>query len=165
MKRLTYSLILASIVILLQAVFLADTSAGWFGSNESGWSDEDKRNFCHFLKSQQANNQAAVIINSMRTGYVADQQVSEILTLWRKALQEARQVTDSVLDKTHPELKNRYRNQYEQALQYEISSLKQENQSFSFSVNGFKMKDDFDDWFNSAKPNFRVPKGTVSACH
>ena len=162
MMRTKYLLIFSSLTILLQALIVSSATAGWFGSNKSGWSNEEKRNFCHFLSSQRADSQAARISNSTSAGYVTEQEVSEILTLWRQALQEARLVTDSVLDKTHTDLKDKYRNQYQKALQYQITAFEQEN--ISYSVIGSKMKSDFIDWLNSVK-GIRIPKGTVKACH
>lgn len=94
-------------------------------------------------------------------GTATEQEVSEVLTLWRQALQEARLVTDSVLDKTHTDLKDKYRNQYQKALQYQITAFEQEN--VSYSITGSKMKSDFIDWFSSVKGSFWVPKGTVKA--
>lgn len=160
--RPQYSLIFSILAILLQVFVVSEVSARWFGNNDSGWSTEEKRNFCHFLNSQRADSQATGISSSTSAGYTSEQQVSEMLTLWRQALQEAQKVTDSVLDKTHPELKEKYRNQYQKALQYQITAFEQQN--VSYSVTGGKMKSDFIDWFSSAKRNFRVPKGTVGAC-
>jgi hypothetical protein len=160
--RTKYLLIFSSLTILLQALVVSSATAGWFSNDNSGWSNEEKRNFCHFLNSQRADNQAARISNSMSPGYATEQQASEILTLWRQALQEASLVNDSVLDKTHPDLKDKYRNQYQKALQYQIAAFEQKN--VSYSVTGSKMKSDFIDWFSSTKGKFRVPKGTVKAC-
>ncbi len=162
MMRTKYSLIFSSLAILLQALVVSSATAGWFSSDNSGWSNEEKRNFCHFLNSQRADNQAARISNSTSAGYATDQEVSEMLTLWRQALQEASLVNDSVLEKTYPGLKDKYRNQYQKALQYQIAAFEQKN--ISYSVIGSKMKSDFIDWLNSTKAKFRVPKGTVSAC-
>jgi len=162
MMRTKYSLTSSSLAILLQALVVSSATAGWFSSDNSGWSNEEKRNFCHFLNSQRADSQAARISNSTSVGYATEQQVSEILTLWRQALREASLVNDSVLDKTHPDLRDKYRNHYQKALQYQIAAFEQEN--ISYSLTGSKMKSDFIDWFSSAKGRFRVPKGTVKAC-
>lgn len=69
MMRTKYSLIFSSLTILLQALVVSSATAGWFGNNKSGWSNEEKRNFCHFLSSQRANSQAARISNSTSAGY------------------------------------------------------------------------------------------------
>ena len=122
-----YLFAFASLAVLVQAFSLPEVSAGWFGSNDSGWSEAEKQNFCYFVNSQRADSQAASNINSTGAGYATERQVSEMLALWRLALQEASQVTDSVLDKIHPELKDRYRNQYQKALQYQIAAFEQEN--------------------------------------
>lgn len=158
----TYTLLLASIAIFINVFLLPISYAGWFGGNDTKWSKADKNNFCHFLNSQRADIQATRISNSTSTRYATEQQASKILTLWRQALQEARLVSDFVLDKTHPKFKNMYRNNYQKALQYQIQAFEQKN--VSYSVTGAEIKSNFTNWFNSAKEKFRIPKGTVKAC-
>ena len=127
----------------------------------AGWSNENKQNFCHFLNSQREDGRATNISNSAG-GYATQGQIDQLLNYWRRALNEASQVTDSVLDKTHPELKERYKNQYIRGLQYQIAAFEQQNAQYS--ITGSKLKSDYVDWFSSERRKFKVPKGTVSAC-
>jgi len=147
--------------VFSQAFFALSASAGWFGSSKPAWSDEDKRNFCHFLYSQRADGRATDISNST-SSYASQAEVSQLLSYWRLALQEASRVSDTVLDKTHPGLREKYRNQYQSGLQYQIAAFEQRNAEYS--ITGAKLNSDFVDWFSAARNQFKVPKGTVSAC-
>lgn len=155
-----FSLVTLSVILLVS--ISSSVTAGWFNSKDSGWSDQDKHNFCHFLNSQRSDIQATRISNSTETQFATKQQTSKIITLWSQALKEARLVSDSVLDKTHPKLKNMYRNKYQKALQYQIKAFEQKK--VSYSITGAEMKSNFTNWFNSAKEKFRLPKGTVKKC-
>jgi hypothetical protein len=133
-------------------------TAGWFGK-DSGWTSEEKSNFCHFLNSQQAYGTATRIQNS--TGdFATEQEVSQMLSNWRDSLREASQVSDAVLDKVNPSLSAKFRSMYEQGLKYKIAAFEQQNTSFA--ITGSKMISDFIDWFQTAE--YRVPKGTAAAC-
>ncbi len=156
----------SKVSILMTTAFLLalnsfTVSAGLFGSSNSSWSNEDKRNFCYFLNSQRSDGHATNISNSAGKN-ATQEQVSQLLYYWRHALNEASQVTDSVLDKINPELKIKYKNQYIIGLQYQIAAFEQQNAQYS--ITGFNLKSKYKDWFSSAKNRFKIPKGTVAAC-
>ena len=149
---------LIAFVALALLVFSVDIAAGWFGK-DSGWSADDKRNFCHFLNSQQAYGKATQIQNAAEK-YATEQEVAKMLSYWRDALREASQVSDAVLDKVNPGLSEKYRSMYQRGLEYKIAAFEQ--QKMSFAITGSKMISDYIDWFGTAE--YRVPKGTAAAC-
>lgn len=85
------------------------------------WSDADRESAQHYVRSLEANDKAALI---MRRGDPDTPQfgVQEINKYQRTALHEAQLVSDSVLDKVHPELRAHFRSEYQKGLELILES-------------------------------------------
>jgi hypothetical protein len=73
------------------------------------WTQEEKENAEHFLKSLSLVIEAHSNSNKGGPGVMSTQDFGKNISLYQRAFDEENLVRDDVLDKIHPELKNNYR--------------------------------------------------------
>jgi hypothetical protein len=86
------------------------------------WTQGEKENAEHFLKSLDLVIEAHSTSNKGGPGVMPKQDFEVILYLYQRALNESNLVRDDVLDKAHPELKNNYRMYFQKGIEVRISA-------------------------------------------
>ncbi len=87
------------------------------------WSADEEENSRHFWASLAANDKATQLIGKNNPD-APQFGVDEINQYQRTALNEAKLVQDSVLEKAHPELREHFRSEYQKGLELILSSYK-----------------------------------------
>ena len=80
----------------------------------------------------------------------------QTLSLYHRALAEARLVRDDVLDKIHPELKNSYRLYFQKGAELRISAWT--NGKTYDEIQGSALMDSWGDWFEKNRSNIKIPR-------
>lgn len=90
----------------------------------AAWSATERSEITLFKTSLLSAQQAVRLTNSEATISIrSKEELQTILGLTEKALDAARGVSDAVLAKIHPEMRNHYRDEFERALELRIGSL------------------------------------------
>lgn len=134
-------------------------------SGDPQWSAEELRNAQHFLTSLAAENAAAALVNrDPAPGQEFMLGAEEILAFERTAFREAQSVSDAVLDKAHPLLREHFRGEYEKGLEAFIRSGELGMASgpsaevLRLQLEGNALLDKWGDWLNSHRTEIRIPK-------
>lgn len=136
--------------------------AGWFDSSSS-WTNDDKKNFCHFYLSQEAGNYAESIVDSGSTfSLIPKEEMKRVSEYWQLALQEAQLVQDNVLDKVDAAMKQRYRNEYQRSFELKLDSMQTQNNLLM--IQSSELHNKFIYWINDTKSRLKIPKGTRANC-
>ena len=149
-RLLVFSVLAFGFMLLLQAC-----------SSEKSWTQNDKENVEHFFKSIEAKQAATLIINKLSSRIIPQEDIQEILRYQRIALQEAQLVTDDVLNKAHPELREHFRYEYQKGLDLFIKSL--EAPDFAAQITGSSLLDQWSDWLNAHRQEIRIPSQRAPA--
>ena len=120
------------------------------------FTDEERRQARLFLEAQKADLQAIQISNSGQAfGEIRKEDIQEMLRLRKKALNIAKTIPDQVLLKIHKDLPVEY-SKYKRALSLKITNL--EKGDIKAEIEGSALHDNWVDWFNANKSQFRIPK-------
>ncbi len=121
------------------------------------WSEAEKENAGHFVQALNHSLQAIRISNAGDPfGVITEAEVSEIIRLNRAALHEAALVRDDVLDKTHPELRRHFREEWQRGVELVTRNLEEGN--WSAEVRGAALLNRWADWYLANRAGIRVPK-------
>ena len=120
------------------------------------WTQEEKENTDHFLKSLSLVIEAHSNSNKGSPGVTSKQDFEKILSLYRRAFSEANLVRDDVLDKIHPELKNNYRMYFQKGAELRISAWT--NRKTYDEIQGSALMDSWGDWFEKNRRNIKIPR-------
>ena len=134
-------------------------------SPEPEWSADEQENGRHFFLSLEAGRKAA------RRAHKADPDepqlgVEKVNEYQKIALSEALLVRDAVLDKAHPELKRRFRSEYQQGLEMILKSYDVASSSDSgapsggqiqLQASGIALLKRWSDWFDAHRLEIKIP--------
>ena len=120
------------------------------------FTDEEKRQARLFLEAKKADLQAIQISNSGQPfRLIKKEDIQEMLRLRKKALNIARTISDQALLKIHKNLPVEY-SKYKEALSLIITNL--EKGDIMAAIKGNMLHDNWVDWFNANKSEFKIPK-------
>jgi hypothetical protein len=125
-------------------------------SCDQEWTQEQKENTDHFLKSLDLVIEAHSTSNKGGPGVMPRQDFEKILSLYQRALSESNLVRDDVLDKAHPELKSNYRMYFQKGIELRISAWM--NRKTYDEIQGSALMDSWGDWFEKNRRNIRIPR-------
>jgi hypothetical protein len=151
-------LLLGEIVPTAQAVVWPNFA--FTGRSTPSLTDQEKDNLEHYHRSSDAVRQAQRILNAGPPDQISQLKPEEAvayISLYKIALNEAKQVDLDVLAKIHPELPQHYRDEYLPA----VELLHQSHTSvgtFNNQMESHRLWDDWVDWFNANKSDIRMPK-------
>ena len=137
-------------------------------SPRPAWSPDEIENSKHFSLSLEASRKAARLAHKADPD-VPQFSIEEINRYQKTALKEARLVTDAVLDKAHPELKQHFRSEYQQGLElilksYEVpassESAAPSSSQISLQASGVALLERWTKWFDAHHPEFKFPRQT-----
>lgn len=141
------------------ALVLASCSPG------SNWSAEERKNANHFFQSLNASAAATKLTNrEPPPGQIVMLGAEKILAHHKTALREARLVSDGVLDKAHPALRQHFRTEYEKGLELVIQGMElgmssgPSQESVRLSYEGALLLNRWVDWLNAHNKEIRIPK-------
>lgn len=129
------------------------------------WSDAERKNAEHFIRALEAMQRATRLVNAAKPG-VLQLGIEEIMEHQRTALAEARLVSDTVLDKAHPQLRDHFRSEFQRGLELVILSEETGLQSkdgrlreqIEIGTKGLVLLDKWVDWLNSHRAEIRIPE-------
>jgi len=125
-------------------------------SPESSWTSEDRKNAQHFFRSLEADIAAFRIINKGPSPAIVSQEdIQKIIEYRKRALREAKLVTDPVLDKAHPQLREHFRYEYEKGLDLFLKG--HEKPDFALQITGSTLLDQWGEWLNSHNDEIKIP--------
>jgi hypothetical protein len=118
------------------------------------WTDKDHVETLHYFDSLRDNKEASRIARQAGSTF-SPQQLKQVRALTASALDEARQVSDELLDKVHPELKKHYREEYQRALELALQNL--EYQDYSAAQKSTVLFSNYSDWFVAHQSDIHFP--------
>ena len=121
----------------------------------SEWSASDKENAAHFTYALETA-QHSLRASSKGGTVLTEADRIEILKYWHEAVNEARAVNDTVLNKIHPELRPHLRDEFQQGLELRIKSLEESNAVAGFEAS--QLMDLWADWYIAHQREIRIPK-------
>jgi len=136
--------------VLLAVIVVAVTSCG------QKWTQGEKENAEHFLKSVDLVIEAHSSSNRGGPGVVSKQDFENILSLYQRALSESNLVRDDVLAKAHPELKDNYRMYFQKGVELRISAWTS-GKTYD-EIQGSALMDSWGDWFEKNRSNIKIPR-------
>ncbi|MDD5452279.1 MAG: hypothetical protein PHT49_10330 [Desulfovibrionales bacterium] len=125
-------------------------------SCDQKWTQNEKENAKHFLKSLDLVIEAHSISNRGGPGMMSKQDFEKILSLYERALSESKLVRDVVLDKANPELKNNYRMYFQKGIELRISAWT--NGKPYDEIQGSALMDSWGEWFEKNRHNIKIPR-------
>ncbi len=87
---------------------------------------------------------------------MSGQDAKRMTTHYQKALFYAETVTNEVLDKIHPEIREHWRGDLEEGLLLRLRNFQEGN--VQAEIKGSAFLDRFADWWNANKSDIKVPK-------
>lgn len=140
--KITWSLLISAILI--------------FSCGQPDFTDEESRQARLFIEVQKADLQAIQISNSGEPfATTSKKNIQEMLRLRKKALKTANTIPDHVLSKIHKGLPVEF-SKYKRALFLLITNL--EEGDINAEIEGGALHDEWVDWFNANKHDFKIPK-------
>jgi len=142
------------IIILFLSTFLYFISISW----ATTWNDSEIDNSKYFFSSLKNFSSMVSIINKNYSGQLNQEDLNLILFYSREALNDAKKVFDSVLEKSHPKLKYHFRNEYQSGLELFLKgySTKDYSKAVEYSINGQKLLDKWGQWKNYHRKEIRI---------
>lgn len=137
-------------------ILLAIIMMGCVASCDQKWTQNEKENARHFLKSLELVSEAHSISNRGGPGLMSKQDFEKILTLYQLALSESQLVRDVVLDKANSELKNNYRMYFQKGIELRISAWT--NRKPYDEIQGSALMDSWVDWLEKNRHNIKIPR-------
>ncbi len=124
---------------------------------KASWTDQQRENARHIVKSFDAR-QAATKLANQGPPYssVPPAETQERQRLYHVALDEARQVTDEVLEKVLPGLGKPFREKYQRSIELQLQAIDQAN--VAAEIAGSQLHDEWVDWINPRLRQLRIPK-------
>jgi hypothetical protein len=150
--------------IIFAFIFLCIFNASFaniFGLDEKSWTTEDNRSLCNFIRSQKLMNDATKILND-DSAIIKSPASKVLLDRYRNALDSAKLVEKSTLDKLHPAFFKNYE-KYKLGIQTRIHSLSQSG-TIKQAFTAHELINDFSTWYNTSKKSWQIPKGEVANC-
>ena len=120
------------------------------------WTQEEKENAEHFLKSLDLAIEAHSISNKGGPGAMSMQDFEKVLSLYQRALSESNLVRSDVLEKAHPELKNNYRMYFQKGIELRLSAWTG-GKPYD-EIQGSALMDSWGDWFEKNRLNIKIPR-------
>lgn len=120
------------------------------------WTQEEKENAEHFLKSLSLVIEETSYSNKKGPGIVSTQDFAKHISSYQHAFDEANLVRDDVLDKIHPELKSNYRMYFQKGAELIINAWT--NQKNYNEIQGLALMDSWGDWYEKNRSNIKIPR-------
>jgi hypothetical protein len=148
-------------LILIQVVIfclvLGMGGCGQSSSSASGkWTTAQKENVVHFVNSLNLLADAAVAGNELGPGVKSEQEVAPMIALYERALLESEAVSEEVLDKVHPQLRQMYRSKFQEGIKLRLHGWK--SISIQSEIDGSRLLDDWGEWYMANREKLVVPK-------
>ncbi|MCA9317344.1 MAG: hypothetical protein KDB73_17795 [Planctomycetes bacterium] len=133
---------------------------GCGGSDTHGWSKAEIENARHFFASTDAHSRVVAASNRGPTyGVVKPSESRAMDALLKTSLSHARQVSDAVLAKAHPDLPAHFRGEYQRSIEVLLeSSFQLSGPGIAKQDQALRLHDRWVDWFNANKRSIRFPK-------
>lgn len=137
------------------------------------WSAEEKENCKHFFLSLEASRKATQLISKNNTD-VPQFGIDDINRYQKTALNEARLVQDSVLEKAQPQLKEHFRSEYQKGLElilrsYDVASSSKSGPPSSgeidLQVSGVALLKQWTVWLNAHDREIKMPEQSPAEPH
>jgi len=126
-------------------------------SDEPTFTEAEKTNAQYVTLAFREVQQAIRISNSGPAfSLVSAEDSNRMATHYEKALKYAGTVTDEVLDKVHPEIREHWRGEMEEGIRLRLVNFQEGN--VQAEIRGSELLDRFGDWWNANKPDIKVPK-------
>jgi hypothetical protein len=122
---------------------------------EHDWSPEEIGNAEFFFAALHADLRASEIENLGEPGFDDDQEEAVSLEFREKALQNARNVRNEVLDKAHPELRRHFRGEFERSQQLFLEARRDGNTRLESEA--IALRNTFGDWWLRYRAQVVVP--------
>ena len=139
--------ILKILVLILMVICVA--------SLNQSWNEKDKENAEHFIKSLQLIIEAHSISN--RAGaQMSNEDFRKILSLYKQAYSESKLVSDKILDKANPELKENYHLYFQKGIELRISGWT--DMKPYDEIQGSALLDSWGKWFEKNRYDIKIPR-------
>jgi hypothetical protein len=126
-------------------------------SDEPTFTEAEKTNARYVTLTFREVQQAVRISNSGPAfSQVSAEDSNRMAAHYEKALKYAGTVTDEVLDKVHPEIREHWRGEMEEGIRLRLVNFQEGN--VQAEIRGSELLDRFGDWWNANKPDIKVPK-------
>ena len=131
----------------------------WWHDDYAGvdWSEKEKENARYIHLAFQEQQMATRISNQGKPFSLVPPE--ESTRMWRhieRAYEYARTVTDSVLDKVHPQMRQHWRIEFEEGLRLRLKNWR--THDVRAEIEGQALLDRFGDWWNENKREIRIPR-------
>ena len=127
-------------------------------SDEPSFTEAEKTNARYVVLAFREAQQAVRISNSGPAfSLVSAEDSNRMAAHYEKALEYAEIVTDEVLDKVHPDIREHWRGEMEEGIRLRLLNF-QEKGNVQAEIRGSELLDRFGDWWNANKPDIKVPK-------
>jgi hypothetical protein len=117
------------------------------------WNDTERSELRHFTRSLHENKKADELVvrfageaPKWSIGSIAHSDYKKIEGHYKEALRHARNVSDAVLDKLHPELKQHYRKEFQKGVELMRSGMINEQGWLQDQMKGQLLLDQWKDW-------------------
>ncbi len=126
-------------------------------SDEPSFTEDEKTNAQYVALAFGEVQQAFRISNSGPAFSQVSKEDRDRMTVhYQNALKYAETVTDEVLDKVHPEIREHWRGEMEEGIRLRLINFQEGN--VKAEIRGSEFLDRFGDWWNANKPDIKVPK-------
>tara|TARA_Y100001934_G_C11805913_1_gene519285 strand:- start:69 stop:515 length:447 start_codon:yes stop_codon:yes gene_type:complete len=128
------------------------------GAKQANWTDDEKANIQHFTNALEQRANATKIINSPTPESSVDRanQLTRIMELKKRSIEEAKLVDDILLDRIHPELRMNFRGKFQKSLQLFLDAA--ESSDNKKSIESSLLHDEWVDWINANNESIKIPK-------
>ena len=144
--------------VLLIVVVLLGVQTLTACSDEPTFTEAEKTNARYITLAFREVQQAVRISNSGPAFSLVSKEDGDRITMhYQNALKYAEIVTDDVLDKVHPEIREHWRGEMEEGVRLRLINFQEKNNPQA-EIRGSELLDRFGDWWNANKRDLKVPK-------
>ncbi len=127
-------------------------------SDEPSFTETEKTNARYITLAFREAQQAVRVSNSGPAFSLVSKEDGDRITMhYQNALKYAEIVTDDVLDKVHPEIREHWRGEMEEGMRLRLINFQEKNNPQA-EIRGSELLDRFGDWWNANKRDIKVPK-------
>jgi hypothetical protein len=124
-------------------------------SDSDKWTDKDHKETLHYFAALRDNKEASRISRQAGNTF-SPQQKEQIRALTAAALDAARQVSDELLDKVYPGMKEHWRDEFQTALELALVNL--DNHDMAAAQKSTALFSQYSDWFNAHQGEIHFPQ-------
>lgn len=118
------------------------------------WTEADHAAALHYFNSLRDNKEASRIVRQAGNTF-SPKQKAQVRALTASSLDEARTVSDELLDKVHPQLKNHFRDEFQVALELALANL--DNPNYEAAQKASVLFSNYADWFAAHQSEIHMP--------